>query len=106
MEEKEKAELLTVKEIADYLRMGLLTTYKLVNEGKLPAFKVGRQWRVKKDDLQHYIEIQKLAPRKQRGKVRQREIMEYLEEKPASVLTEQKAGNDVSASVDHPEKGK
>lgn len=106
MEDKQRAELLTVKEVADYLRMGLLTTYKLVNEGKLPAFKVGRQWRVKKDDLQHYIETQKLAPRKQRGKVKQRDIMEYLDEKPVSVLTEQKTGNNISVSVDHPEKGK
>lgn len=80
MEEKEKAQLLTVKEVADYLRMGLLTTYKLVNEGKLPGFKVGRQWRVKKGDLQHYIETQKLAPRKSRGKIRQRDIMEMLTE--------------------------
>lgn len=87
MDEKEKAQLLTIKEVADYLRMGLLTTYKLVNEGKLPGFKVGRQWRVKKGDLQHYIETQKLAPRKPRGKVRQREIMDVLNE-PREQATE------------------
>lgn len=106
MEKKEKTELLTVKEVAEYLRMGLLTTYKLINEGKLPAFKVGRQWRVKKDDLQHYIETQKLAPRKQRGKVKQGEIMDYLAERPVTALAETKTSSEVSAPADHTEKGK
>jgi len=93
MEKKEKTQLLTVKEVADYLRMGLLTTYKLVNEGKLPGFKVGRQWRVKKEDLQHYIETQKLAPRKSRSKVRQRDIMEIFTEPRAEISEKNETDN-------------
>lgn len=60
--------LLTIKEVADYLRMGLLTAYKMVKVGKIPAFKIGKQWRVKKEDLEKYIETQKLEPKKSRIK--------------------------------------
>lgn len=73
-------ELLTVKEVARYLKMGIVTTYKLIQEGKIPAFKIGKQWRVKKEDLLRYIELQKLAP-KTTKKSRQMEIMESLQEK-------------------------
>lgn len=80
-------EMLTIKEVAKYLRMGLITTYKLVQDGKIPAFKVGKQWRIKKDDLLKYIELQKLAPRRTR-KNKQIEIMEYLGEEEKAVQTE------------------
>lgn len=60
------SELLTIREVADYLKMGLLTVYKMVKVGKIPAFKIGKQWRVKKEDLEKYIETQKLEPKKPR----------------------------------------
>jgi len=59
LESKIEQDLLTIREVASYLRMGLVTAYNLIKENKLPAFKVGRQWRVKKDDLQKFIEQQK-----------------------------------------------
>lgn len=49
-------EILTVNQVAEYLQLSEMTTYKLVQEGKLPAFKIGRHWRVKKSDLDVYIE--------------------------------------------------
>jgi excisionase family DNA binding protein len=49
-------EVLTVSQVADYLQLSEMTTYKLVQEGKIPAFKIGRSWRVKKDDLEALIE--------------------------------------------------
>ncbi|MDF2591465.1 MAG: DNA-binding protein [Clostridia bacterium] len=49
-------EVLTVSQVADYLQLSEMTTYKLVQEGKIPAFKIGRSWRVKKDDLEELIE--------------------------------------------------
>ena len=36
---------LTMKEAAEYLKMGRSTIYKLLREGNLPAHKVGREWR-------------------------------------------------------------
>lgn len=49
-------EVLTVSQVADYLQLSEMTTYKLVQEGKIPAFKIGRSWRVKKGDLEELIE--------------------------------------------------
>ena len=54
-------EILTVKEVADYLKLAEKTAYRLVAEGKLPGFKVGGSWRFKKEDRQQWIEQQKAA---------------------------------------------
>jgi len=54
-------EILTVKEVADYLKLAEKTAYRLAAEGKLPGFKVGGSWRFKKEDLQQWIEQQKAA---------------------------------------------
>ncbi|MBP3953099.1 helix-turn-helix domain-containing protein [Bacillus suaedae] len=49
-------EIMTVSQVAEYLQLSEMTTYKLVQEGKIPAFKIGRHWRVKKEDLSEFIE--------------------------------------------------
>ena len=41
-------ELLTIKEVADYLHVARFTIYRLLANKKLPAFKVGNQWRFKR----------------------------------------------------------
>ncbi len=41
-------EIMTVQEVAEYLRLNEMTIYKLAQEGKLPALKIGRSWRFKK----------------------------------------------------------
>ncbi|QOR67229.1 helix-turn-helix domain-containing protein [Cytobacillus suaedae] len=51
-------EIMTVSQVAEYLQISEMTTYKLVQEGKIPAFKVGRHWRVKKEDLSEFIDKQ------------------------------------------------
>ena len=43
-------EILTLKEVAVYLKLAEKTTYKLAAEGKLPGFKVGGSWRFKRED--------------------------------------------------------
>ncbi|WLD95400.1 helix-turn-helix domain-containing protein [Alkalihalobacillus sp. AL-G] len=47
---------MTVSQVAEYLQISEVTTYKLVQENKIPGFKIGRHWRVKKDDLAIFIE--------------------------------------------------
>jgi excisionase family DNA binding protein len=54
---------MTISQVAKYLQISEITTYKLVNEGKIKAFKIGRHWRVKKDDLTEFIEKQKQGER-------------------------------------------
>jgi excisionase family DNA binding protein len=49
-------EILTVSQVAEYLQLSEMTTYKLVQEGRIPAFKIGRHWRVKKNDLTSLID--------------------------------------------------
>ncbi len=40
--------LLTTEQIANYLKIDKFTVYRLVAQKKLPAFKVGNQWRFKR----------------------------------------------------------
>jgi len=52
-------EILTVKEVAVYLKLAEKTAYRLAAEGKLPGFKVGGSWRFRKADIQTWIEQQR-----------------------------------------------
>lgn len=48
-------EILTIKEVADYLQVNERTMYRLANKGAVPAFKVANAWRFRKSDLDHWI---------------------------------------------------
>lgn len=50
---------LTTKEIAEYLSVSEKTVYRWISEGKMPAHKVGRQWRFKKGDVDDWIKTRK-----------------------------------------------
>lgn len=52
-------EILTLKEVAAYLKLAEKTAYKLAAEGKLPGFKVGGSWRFKQMDIEKWIEEKK-----------------------------------------------
>ena len=47
--------ILTVPEVAKYLRIGRTTAYALVKNGEIPSLKIGRQIRVFRDDLLNYV---------------------------------------------------
>ena len=53
-------EILTLKEVAEYLKLAEKTAYRLVAEGKLPGFKVGGSWRFKRTDIEKWIEENKV----------------------------------------------
>ena len=44
-------ELLTVQEVADYLRVSRVTAWRWCQEGIIPAFRIGRNWRIRRDKL-------------------------------------------------------
>ena len=44
-------ELLTVREVADYLRVSRVTAWRWCQQGVIPAFRIGRTWRIRRDDL-------------------------------------------------------
>jgi len=50
--------ILTVRETAAYLRMNRMTIYRLAQAGKIPAFKVGGNWRFDREVLNRWIEEQ------------------------------------------------
>jgi excisionase family DNA binding protein len=49
-------QIMTIEEVARYLSLHELTVRRLAREGEIPAFKIGRQWRVKKNLLDRWIE--------------------------------------------------
>lgn len=52
--EEPENEFLTPKEVMNLLCIGRNTFYKMVNSGELPAFRIGKLWRVRKKDLQNW----------------------------------------------------
>ena len=46
---------LTLEQIAEYLQMSTSSIYKMAQDGKIPAYKVGRQWRFKKEDVDRWV---------------------------------------------------
>jgi excisionase family DNA binding protein len=47
--------LLTTEQIARYLKVDKFTVYRLVTQGKIPAFKVGNQWRFKRSMVEAWL---------------------------------------------------
>lgn len=52
-------QILTLKEVAAYLKLAEKTAYKLAAEGKLPGFKVGGSWRFRREDIERWIDEKK-----------------------------------------------
>jgi excisionase family DNA binding protein len=50
--------VMTVKEVAEYLRVNQRTVYRLAVDRKMPGFKVGATWRFKRTDIDVWIAAQ------------------------------------------------
>jgi excisionase family DNA binding protein len=48
-------DVLSVREVALYLRLNVQTVYRLAREGKLPARKIGRQWRFSRREVEALV---------------------------------------------------
>lgn len=51
----EDIKIYTLKEVEDILKVTQRTLYNYIKEGKLKASKVGREWRVRHQDLEDFI---------------------------------------------------
>ena len=51
---------LTTEEVLEYLQVNLRTVYRLIKAGKIPAVRVGRQWRFRKSDIDAWLEGQRV----------------------------------------------
>mgnify|MGYP000856156025 CR=1 FL=1 len=53
---------LTTEEVLEYLQVNLRTVYRLIKAGKIPAVRVGRQWRFRKSDIDAWLDSQQTRP--------------------------------------------
>lgn len=54
----EERTFLTPQEVSDLLRISTQTVRRWIKEGRLPAYKVGRAWRIKEGDLNRWLNEQ------------------------------------------------
>ena len=52
---EKQSRIMTIKEVAKYLKMNERTVYKLIQAGQIPAAKLGKQWRLDKEKLNEWI---------------------------------------------------
>jgi excisionase family DNA binding protein len=55
---KDNSQIMTVEEVAEFLKLSKITIYKLVKKGQLPGFRVGNSWRFRKDKILEIISKQ------------------------------------------------
>ena len=60
--------LMTLEEVAAYLRLSKDTVYRLAHAAKIPASKVGNQWRFRKEDVDAWFEKNKNVAMKKGGR--------------------------------------
>jgi len=51
-------DILTIRDVAEYLKVTEKTVYGLAQKRKIPCFKVGGQWRFRREDLDDWIKRQ------------------------------------------------
>ena len=51
-------DLLTTRQLQNLLQLDRVTIYRMLNAGRLPGFKVGGQWRFRREDLDAWIAAQ------------------------------------------------
>jgi len=54
-------ELMTIKEVADFLRISTISAYSWVRDGRLPAIRIGKEWRVRSRDLDEWLELRRIG---------------------------------------------
>ena len=50
--------IMTIKEVAEYLKLNEKTAYRLVSQRKIPGFKVGGTWRFHRIELEQWVKQQ------------------------------------------------
>jgi excisionase family DNA binding protein len=57
-------QLLTLEQVAEYLNVDRFTVYRLLAQKELPAFKVGSQWRFKREMIEAWLLKNANGPRR------------------------------------------
>lgn len=56
--------LWTVAEVARHMRVSNMTVYRLIKAGELPAIRVGKNYRIRSEDLAAYLDASRTGPAK------------------------------------------
>jgi len=104
---------LTTEEVLEYLQVNLRTVYRLIKAGKIPAVRVGRQWRFRKRDIDAWLDSQRsrangaaAAPATRSGRMRilvvddEASIRDLLSKTLALAEYEVDTASDASAALD------
>jgi len=62
MSQSSKSELMTAEETCRYLKITQRTLYRYLRSRRIPAFKLGSQWRFVRSDLEQWIRERVRAP--------------------------------------------
>ena len=54
---------MTVAELSEYLKLDKMTIYKMVKEKRLPAARIGKQYRFFREDVEAWIRSQSTGPK-------------------------------------------
>ena len=49
------SDFLTAEEVAEYLKVDIMTIYRLAKDGRIPASKIGHLWRFKKTEIDEWF---------------------------------------------------
>lgn len=61
-------DILTMAELADYLKIAEKTAYRFASEGKIPGFRIGSAWRFRKGEIDRWIAEQEQKQKQVRDK--------------------------------------
>jgi excisionase family DNA binding protein len=67
---KDPGNILTIGELADYLKLSRSTLYKLAQAGKVPGQKVGKHWRFHRETIDLWMKAGRALPEKAAKKSR------------------------------------
>lgn len=62
-----QSDILTIREVSEYLKLNEKTTYRLASERKISGFKVGGAWRFRKTEIDRWIKEQEKNAHKKAG---------------------------------------
>lgn len=99
-------QFMTTEEVLEYLHLNLKTVYRMIKSGKLPAVRVGRQWRFRKRDLDAWLETG-AARERDAGDADRPSLLIVDDEESvrgliAATLSSAAAGYDIAVAADGP----
>jgi excisionase family DNA binding protein len=82
---------LTTEEVLEYLQVNLRTIYRLIKAGKIPAVRVGRQWRFRKRDIDAWLDSQRPHGERAVDVLAERPVVAARSERPRVLVADDEA---------------